>query len=312
MDMARNDLVRIVHMYYEENYTQQQIAEQLGCSRMAVSRYLRKARDMGVVRIDINYDGIFPDLERGMREKFGLRDVAIVPYENGPLLKKRLAQAAAGLLLRRLRPGNVVGVGWGSTLALIPDFLAHTPALGVTFVPLLGGYGQISNRMHANQIASRLGEVFRCKSYILNAPALVNNISLKESLMEDPSIKSTLDVARGADMALVGVGSPFAQESTLLDSGYYSPDDMEKLRASKIECNLLSMIYIDDKGHERSFDVADRNVGVTSDEYKKIPVKMAVAGGCGKLLAVYLAIRQKLVDVLVTDEKTTEFCLGMQ
>jgi DNA-binding transcriptional regulator LsrR (DeoR family) len=312
MDLERSDLVRIVHMYYEENYTQQQIAEHFGCSRMAVSRCLRKAKDTGIVRIEINYDGIFPELECGMREKFGLSDVSIVPYENDLQLKSRLAQEAAGFLLRRLRPGNVVGVGWGSTLALIPDFLVHAPAMDVTFVPLLGGYGQISNRMHANQIASRLGELFGGKSYILNAPALVSNISLKKNLMEDPAVKLTLDVARSADIALVGVGSPFAEDSTLLDSGYYSSDDLEKLRASKIECNLLSMIYIDDEGHERSLDVADRNIGITSEEYKKIPLKIAAAGGRGKLSAVYSAIRQRLADVMVTDEKTAEFCLGMQ
>jgi DNA-binding transcriptional regulator LsrR (DeoR family) len=297
-------------MYYEENQTQQQIAERLGYSRMAVSRYLRKAREVGVVRIDISYDGVFPDLERRMIEKFGLDDVLIVPCKGGVPLKNRLAQTAASFLMRRLCPGNVVGVGWGSTLALIPDFLAHTPAMDVIFVPLLGGYGQISIHMHANQIASRLGEVFRCKSYILNAPALVSNIALKDSLMEDPDVKSTLDVARRADIALVGVGSPFAAESTLSDSGYYSSEDLKKLHAAKIKCNLLSTIYIDNEGYERSFDIADRNIGVTSEEYRKIPLKIGVAGGHGKMFAVHLVLKRRLVDVMVTDEKTAEFCLG--
>jgi DNA-binding transcriptional regulator LsrR (DeoR family) len=297
-------------MYYEENQTQQQIAEHLGYSRMAVSRYLRKARDVGVVRIDISYDGVFPDIERRMREKFGLEDVSIVPYKGGAPLKSRLAQAAARFLLRRLRPGGIVGVGWGSTLALIPNFLTHASVMDVIFVPLLGGYGQISIHMHANQIASRLGEVFRCKSYILNAPALVSNIALKDSLMNDPDVKSTLDVARRADIALVGVGSPFAAESTLSDSGYYSPEDLKELHAAKIKCNLLSTIYIDNEGYERSLDIIDRNIGVTSEEYRKIPLKIGVAGGHGKMFAVYLALMRGLVDVMITDEKTAEFCLG--
>jgi DNA-binding transcriptional regulator LsrR (DeoR family) len=298
-------------MYYEGNRTQRQIAEQLGCSRMAVSRYLRKARETGIVHIQINYDGIFPDLEGAMREKFGLADVSIVPYESGLPLKRRLAQAAANLLLNRLCPGNIVGVGWGSTLALIPDFLTRTPAIDAAFVPLLGGYGQISIHMHANQIASRLGELFRCKSYILNAPALVGNIALKDSLMEDPAIKSALDVARSSDIALVGVGSPFAEDSTLLDSGYYSPGDLEKLREADIECNLLSTIYIDKSGHERIFEMSDRNIGITSEEYRKIPLKIAVAGGHGKIFAVRSVIRQGFVDAIVTDETTAKACLEM-
>jgi DNA-binding transcriptional regulator LsrR (DeoR family) len=310
MESERSELVRVAHMYYEEDMTQRQIAERMGCSRMAVSRSLHRAREAGVVRIEINYEGIFPDLENEMREKFGLVDAAIVPYETGTTLKARLAQMAANVLLRRLRPGDVVGVGWGSTLALIPDFLAGAPAMDVVFVPLLGGYGQISIHMHANQIASRLGELFRCKSYILNAPALVRDIALKDSLMEDPAIKSALDVARGADIALVGVGSPFAAESTLTESGYYSADDLDGLRASKAECNLLSAIYIDKGGNECSLDMADRNIGVTSGEYKRIPLKIAAAGGQGKLFAVRSVINHGLVDIMVTDERTAEFCLG--
>jgi DNA-binding transcriptional regulator LsrR (DeoR family) len=309
VEPERNLLVRIAHMYYEENQTQQRISERLGCSRMAVSRYLQKAKDTGVVHIQIDYDGIFPDLEQALKKKFGLEDAAIVPYENEPRLKRMLAQTAANILLEKLRPGHVVGVGWGSTLALVPEFLEDTPARDVAFVPLLGGYGQISIHMHANQIASRLGEVFRCKSYILNAPALVSNISLKDGLMEDPAIKSTLDIARHADIALVGIGAPFAEESTLSLSGYYSPDDIDSLKASQVECNLLSIIYIDKDGKERKFDMVERNIGVTAEEYKHIPLKMAVAGGQGKLFAIRSAIEHRLVDIIVTDEKTAEFCL---
>jgi DNA-binding transcriptional regulator LsrR (DeoR family) len=297
-------------MYYAEDLTQQQIAEKLGCSRMAVSRYLRRAKDSGVVRFNIDYGGLFPDLEREMKRKFDIVDIAVVPNESGPLLKRMLAQTAASVLIKRLRPGNVVGVGWGSTLALIPEFLEDTLAMDVTFAPLLGGNGQIDIRMHANEIASRLGEVFHCKSYILNAPALVNNIKLKDGLLDDPVIKSTLDVARSADIALVGLGAPFDEESTLSLSGYYSPEDIENLRASNVECNLLSTIYINRDGKECCFDLAERNIGVTSEEYKHIPLKIAAAGGSGKSAAICFAVRHKLVDIIVTDEHTAEFCLN--
>jgi DNA-binding transcriptional regulator LsrR (DeoR family) len=56
--------------------------------------------------------------------------------------------------------------------------------------------------------------------------------------------------------------------------------------------------------------MADRNIGVTSGEYKNIPLKIAAAGGQGKLFAVRSVINHGLVDIMVTDERTAEFCLG--
>jgi DNA-binding transcriptional regulator LsrR (DeoR family) len=275
---------------------------------MMISRYLRKCREEGIVNIHINYENTFVDLEWAIKKQFGLEEVVVVPCEDGPRMKRILAQEAAGVLLRRLRGGDVVGVGWGSTLALMPEMMKGSSRVDAVFVPLLGGCGQVSIHMHANQIASRLGESLGCKSYILNAPALVSSVELKEGLLNDNEIKPTLDMARRADVALVGVGAPFEENSTLTMSGYYSPDDLEALRAAKIACNLLSTIYIDQDGNERDLGIAQRNVGITAEEYKNIPLKIAVAGGAGKSAAVYWALRHKLADVIVTDNRTAEFC----
>jgi DNA-binding transcriptional regulator LsrR (DeoR family) len=309
VESNRSTLIKIAYMYYEEGRTQRQISEHLNCSRMQVSRYLQRAREEGIVRISIDYGGTFPDMERMMREKFDLKEVVIVPYDKTSLLKRTLAQAAASLLLKRMRLGCVIGVGWGSTLALIPEFLADVPAIDVTFVPLLGGFGRIDIHMHANQIASRLGEIFGGKSLILNSPALVNDVELKTRLMADLEIKSTLDAARKSDIALVGIGAPFGEGSTLSASGYYSAEDIENLRMSGAECNVLSTIYLNEKGEECNFDLAERNVGVSSDEYRNIPLKIAVAGGRGKFYAICSAIEHKLVDIIVTDQESAEFCL---
>ena len=311
MEPNRRSLIKIAHLYYEEDQTQQDIAEKLGCSRMMISRYLKKCREEGIVNIHINYESTFVDLEWEMRKKFGLEEAVIVPCEEGPQMKRILAQEAAGVLLRRMRGGDVVGVGWGSTLALMPEMMRGGASKeDAVFVPLLGGCGQVSIHMHANQIASRLGESLGCKSYILNAPALVSSAELKEGLLNDNEIKLTLDIARRADVALVGVGAPFDENSTLTISGYYSPDDLEALRAARIACNLLSTIYIDENGDERDLGIAQRNVGITSEEYRNIPLKIAVAGGAGKSAAVYWALRHKLADIIVTDNRTAEFCVA--
>jgi DNA-binding transcriptional regulator LsrR (DeoR family) len=46
-------LARIAYLYYKEDLTQQQIAQQTGLSRPKIARLLKEARRTGIVRIDI-------------------------------------------------------------------------------------------------------------------------------------------------------------------------------------------------------------------------------------------------------------------
>ena len=56
MISKKNDislLVEAARLYYEHDFSQQQIAQKLGVSRPGVSRLLNKAREQGIVRIEI-------------------------------------------------------------------------------------------------------------------------------------------------------------------------------------------------------------------------------------------------------------------
>ena len=46
-------LVEVARMYYERNMTQAEIAAKLGVSRPLVGKLLEKAREMGIVNIEI-------------------------------------------------------------------------------------------------------------------------------------------------------------------------------------------------------------------------------------------------------------------
>ncbi|MDI6920766.1 winged helix-turn-helix transcriptional regulator [Clostridium botulinum] len=52
-------LYKVVQMYYIDNMTQSEIAKRLGQYRTTISRMLKKAREEGIVTINIksNFDG---------------------------------------------------------------------------------------------------------------------------------------------------------------------------------------------------------------------------------------------------------------
>ena len=112
---------RVCRRYFLDDRTKQEIAAEVGLSRFKVARLLREARAKGLVRIEVLDPGeLDARRKRALRERWSLRDAVLVaPDEPGELLPA-LGAAAARLLRRALRPGDVLGIAWGSTLAARP------------------------------------------------------------------------------------------------------------------------------------------------------------------------------------------------
>ena len=75
----RQMLIEVSVMYYLEGKTQSEIAKALYLSRPKVSRLLKRARELDIVDIKINYesDGISV-LQNEVKRRFNLDNVVIV------------------------------------------------------------------------------------------------------------------------------------------------------------------------------------------------------------------------------------------
>lgn len=62
-------LTKVAQMYYDENKTQQEIADKYGISRPSVSRLLQKAREKGIVEIKVHNEFSFTVLEKELEKK---------------------------------------------------------------------------------------------------------------------------------------------------------------------------------------------------------------------------------------------------
>ena len=76
----RRILVKVAQMYYEEGATQSEIAEIVGVSRSLVSKFLTKAKELGIVEITIHDEGLhqFRQLERKVERLYNLREVVCI------------------------------------------------------------------------------------------------------------------------------------------------------------------------------------------------------------------------------------------
>jgi DNA-binding transcriptional regulator LsrR (DeoR family) len=205
-------------MYYEEGATQSQIADEVGVSRSLISKYLSKARELGIVEIVIHDDKIHPyrQLEGKIERLYSLREVVCIPNLGGESSKSRLGAAASKYLLRVLKNGQTVGVSAGTTLHEVAKSLTSPQSYpSVTFVPLVGGMGNERMDIHANHIVAQLAESIHAQYKLLHAPVMVDSKEAKEIFMRQNSILNVFELATRSDIAIVGIGGT-PEHSTIL------------------------------------------------------------------------------------------------
>src|SRR5271157_452493 len=85
-------LVEVAHFYYEENLSQQEIADRLNVSRSLIALYIKKARDQGIVRIEIvDPKNNLESVSAQSQEKLSLHHVSVVPSAHNSLTLTRRA-----------------------------------------------------------------------------------------------------------------------------------------------------------------------------------------------------------------------------
>lgn len=301
-------LLKIARMYYEEGATQAEIANVLGVSRPLISKYLSKAREMGLVEIIIHDELVNPhtDLESRLERKFQLREVIIVQEAGTNGAKRNLGIAAGNYLLRVAKENQIIGVSSGTTVYEVASAMpkGHVPSL--TIVPLVGGVGDERVDIHANHIAAQIADRLGSEYKLLHAPVVVDSPEAKEIFLRQKLIADIVKFASKCDIAIVGIGgSP--EHSTMVKAFYGGDYEKELMEAGVVGdiCNNFINAY----GQACEISWNSRVIAINLDALKNIPLVIGVAQGLEKVEAIRAALTGRLVNVLVTDEVTAEYLL---
>jgi DNA-binding transcriptional regulator LsrR (DeoR family) len=304
---SREDLlVRVATLYYEENYSQQQIADMLQISRSNISRMLKEAKIKGLVEIRIRKR--IPralELEREFMRRFGLLRALIVSGSDRDYLD-RLADAgqqAAWYIEEMLRPGDTLAISWGTGVNAAVKALTPQPSLGVDVVQMIGTVGTVDSVIDgpelARELATKLGGQYR----YLHAPLFVDSQSTRDLFMKQPTIADTLERARNATFALVGIGTTETSASSFLRAGHLNEAQLAELRQQGA-VGEISGQHFDIEGKTHDLDINRRVICLDLMEVKRIPQVVAVACGLAKRRSILGALRGGFVKVLATDDIT--------
>ena len=299
-------ITKIATLVHEEGLSQSEISKKLNLSQAGVSRYLKAAAAEGIVRtVVVQPRGIYVGLEKAIEQKFDLREVVIVEHIDGSNLTSTLGSAAATYLETTLTSQEHVGISsWSSTLLATVEAMRSRPRKVVNeVIQLIGGIGSPQAQLRASRLVGHLAALTSATPQYMAAPGVASSASVKKAFLSDPAVASTVSAWRRVTTLLVGIGA-FPASPLFAASGNALDADEEAQLSKEGAVGEICLRYFDVTGKEMKHQIEERVISIDAKTMKKIPRRIAVAGGERKLEAIRAAIEGGWVNVLITDAET--------
>ena len=250
----------VLVLYYTQGMTQAEVGRRLGISTSKVNRMLQKAREMGMVEVTIRTPHTF-DLESRLKAIFGITEAVVIPRIADALnaMVETLGRAGADCLLRYVRDGDVIAISGGTAVYAVAQALEPARSYDVAVVPILGGvqgWAYTDVNYLATQIAQRLGG----RAYQFHAPAFVDTPEQRDMLLSLGPVKEVADIARQADVALVGVGTLDSETSRYVKFTALSAEDMQRISEVWGGVGEMGACVFDMEGRPCAVEYAERQV----------------------------------------------------
>lgn len=234
-------------------------------------------------------------LETSLKEMLQVEQVIVVQGDSdeSDWVKKELGQACITCIKKYASAQNIVAVTGGTTMAAVADLMTPEPSLkDLLFVPARGGLGEhVENQ--ANTICAKMAEKAKAQYRLLHVPEQVSE-EVYETLIEEPSIKSVLDLIRRSNIIIHGIG-----DATTMASRRKSENDVINRLKNGDAIGEAFGYYFDING-----EIIHRvnTVGVQLEEIANVPHLISIAGGKSKAKAIEAFFRFRSSGILITDE----------
>jgi len=298
---TRRMRLRAAWMYFIEEMTQNDIANQLGVGRVTVVRLLNDARDRNEVRFSIQGGlGECIEVAREMEKRFQIDEVIVVPMSNSQADATGPISTATGMFLNEIvAPGLRIGVGWGRTLLESLGYITERAMPDMSVVSLLGGITKVK-QFNPSEFAWRFSNLFQADCYLMTAPAIVDSPATKKALIDYCGLGEVFERAQSLDAVLLSVGD-LDVEGTPYRNGFVS----ESVRSSMVAQGAVGETlfnYFDAKGTPVNSSIVGCVMTVPLKTIVNTPKRIIASGGLRKAEALLGAIRMVKPTVLVTDE----------
>ena len=306
-------MTRAARLHHIHGARQTEIAEKMKISQAGVSRLLRMAEENGIIRsIVVPPDGLYPDLEEGLSEAFGLDAVYVVdiaPDEEG--IQQILGAAAAASLAGELDGGPVLGfTSWSTTLREMARLIEPSAASRITHVvETLGDLGSPMHQHEADVATLQMARAVQAEAVFLRAPGVARSAALRDAALSDAHLQKAFRLLDEVDIVFVGLGPADFHGPLEENDNFFTSAQLAAVRQAGA-VGQLHQRFIDRGGNPVSTPLDDLVIGISLAQLRAARRRVAVAGGSAKHQALAAALAGRWIDVLVTDVESAKFLLA--
>lgn len=296
-------MIEVSRLYYEEGYSQKEIAQKLSVSRPLVSVILNEARECGVVSITIRDVSVTAEqIVDKLKKSYGIGTVITVPdAENDDLTNRRIAETAYNYCFSKTNDGKRVGIGWGSIVGKMVDYaetLDNSPDVRGAIFPLAGGVNSVTRGYHTNELVRIFALKTGRQPYFLYIPALNDTSAELEFLKQTEAFTAIEDEWDFMEQAMVSV-SNFPSYPDLGVRTIYGNALTEKKAVGRMLAH-----YFDSQGRIIS-PASDSTLQASIRQLRQTDVT-AICSNQVKPQCVIGALRTGIIDKLVISQGLAE------
>lgn len=304
MSTERSELLaKVARMYFLDGMTQQQISSRLGYSRSCISRYLKEAKQEGIVEITIHEPLARVDkLEKKILGEFNLKEVRVLDNHGNTYLYslKQLGAIAAEYLSEKIIDNRNIGISWGTSVYELVNAIQPIDCPWVNVVQVVGSAPSAGDQDDGPRIARTLAHKLNGKYFTLSAPWIISDRVLRDALMDDLRLKEILELIDEVDMVIEGIGLMDPDLSCLVRVGHLSVEEVIGLRTMGIVGDVCGNL-IDIDGNLIDIPRIGYAFGISPEKLKETTLSVGLACGEKKAPAILGAIRSGLINTLVID-----------
>jgi deoxyribonucleoside regulator len=305
-------IVQIARLRYEQRLPQTEIARMLEISEATVSRALKSALDMGYVEIQVAPKA-FRDalLERRLKLHMGLKLAVVVEDRPNPLhAVDTLGKAVARILEDVLKPGDVLGVSDGATVAAIAAATRKVSAADIDVVALVGGVGAPEHFSHSSDVCRRMASGLGARAWQLPVPAIVEEDATARVLHDAGTVKGVFNMMDRMAVAIVGVGA-ISANATVFREGFIESAKLEEIRAHGAVGTICARFF-GSHGQPVGTEFDSRTMSISLEGLARVPLRIAAAVSPLKAEAIRAAVGGGLINAVATDAETAKALIAAQ
>ncbi len=302
---------RAAWLYHAKGRRQDQIAADLNLSRQVVQRLIAIAASENLIRFQLIHplsDCI--ELAERLRERYNLVYSDVAPSQGDQDEDIATVATAAALYLENLlvqRAPITVGIGNGRALRETTLRIAPMVRPQHKCVSLMGNLTRLGRASHYD-VVMRLAERVGAQCYPLPMPVVTNTVAEREVLQAQFAYQAFLSLVEEANVLMMGIGYMGWQAPLHLD-GFITDVELAQAMDAGAVGELLGQ-GISASGKLIRAGYHDRLTSFTLRPPATRPT-MIVQSGSRRVPAIRAALKERLVNALITDENTARLILGL-